>query len=439
MADFLIKKYYNDGLSYLNERADSDIKKNRMGDFTVTVTDKAGKPVAGKKIRFKHKTHDFDFGCNFFMYKQYDTEEENERYEKEWKKLFNTAVVPLYWGGTEPTQGSIRYTSDMPNNIYRRPTAESVVEWCDKNGIRKKGHPLFWHEFLPQWLPEDCEEHYPLLEKRFKEISGYFAARIRVFDCVNEPARIWDVDFDHKKDNWKHIVPPKDYVKTVFKLARKYFPNNELILNEAVVASFAEFHGRYSAYYLNIKDLLSRGVEIDRIGLQCHTFDSPMFRNVFDASRIYDIFDTYADFGKPLVLSEISVPSKYGDITDEEFQADAAEQLYKVCFSHKSVDGLFWWNLTDDGIAPTKRKAFGENLPSQGLIDGNYCEKAAYKAIDKLINHEWRTDVTLTSDKDGKVSFTGFNGEYEVLTDGKTYALHLSSETGETEKALKEQ
>ena len=41
MADLLIKKYYNDGLSYLNERADSDIKKNRTGDFTVILTDTA--------------------------------------------------------------------------------------------------------------------------------------------------------------------------------------------------------------------------------------------------------------------------------------------------------------------------------------------------------------------------------------------------------------
>ena len=161
MADLLIKKYYNEGLSYLSERADADIKKNRTGDFTVILTDKDGKPIAGREISLNHKTHDFDFGCNFFMYGQYDTKEENERYEREWKKLFNTAVVPFYWEGTEPTQGSIRYTSDMPNNIYRRPTAESVVEWCDKNGIRKKGHPLFWHEFLPQWLPEDWEELYP--------------------------------------------------------------------------------------------------------------------------------------------------------------------------------------------------------------------------------------------------------------------------------------
>ena len=45
MADLLIKKYYNEGLLYLNERADADIRKNRTGDFTVTVVDKNRLPV----------------------------------------------------------------------------------------------------------------------------------------------------------------------------------------------------------------------------------------------------------------------------------------------------------------------------------------------------------------------------------------------------------
>lgn len=438
MADLLIKKYYNEGLLYLNERADADIRKNRTGDFTVTVVDKNGKPAAGKEINLKHKTHDFDFGCNFFMYGQYDTYEENEYYEKEWKKLFNTAVIPLYWEGTEPIRDHLRYTADTPNDMYRRPNAESVVNWCEKNGVRKKGHPLFWHEFIPEWLPEDWKELYPLFEKRMREISGLFADRIPVFDCVNEPARIWNVEQEHKNDAWKHLVPPKDYIKEVFDLAEKYFPHNELILNEAVGASFTEFHGRYSAYYLNIKDLLSDKVRIDRIGLQCRTFESPMFRNVFDATRLYDVFDTYADFGKPLVLSETSIPSRFGGVKDEEFQAEAAVQLYKVCFSHKSVDGIFWWNLTDDGIAVTKRKASGENLPSQGLIDEDHREKPAYKAINRLINNEWRTNVTLTTDGDGKVRFNGFNGEYEAVISGKKQLIHLSSENGELSAVLKE-
>lgn len=436
MAEILTKPFFNDGLSYFRDRSERDIKQNRMGDFTVLLTDENGVPVPGKTVRMKHKTHDFDFGCNFFMYKQYKTEEQNQFYEAEWKRLFNTAVVPLYWDGTEPEEGDLKYTADIADCIYRRPSAMRVVNWCKENGVRPKGHPLFWHEFIPQWVPENWEELYPLIEKRFKEISDLFADKISVFDCVNEPARLWDVHHDHLNDTWKYVVPPDDYIKTIFNLAKKYFKNNELVLNEAVRASFSEFHGRFGAYYLNIKDLLSQGVQIDRIGLQCHIFDTPLFRNVFDASRFYNILDIYSDFKKPLVLSETSIPSMFSGVLDEEYQAAVANMLYTVCFSHKYMSGVFWWNLTDDGVMVTRRKALGENMATQGLIDREYREKAAYKELDRLINREWRTDVTLTTDQDGKITFNGFNGEYEAIFGDETLSVHLSGETGETQKTI---
>ncbi len=427
MADLLIKKYYNDGLAYYKARAERDIERNRKGDFTVTFVGGDGRPLVGQTVRAVHKTHDFDFGCNFFMYNQYETEAENRRYEDAWKKLFNTAVVPFYWEGTEPTEGYLRYDRTSPNDVYRRPSAESVVDWGKANGIRLKGHPLFWHEFIPACLPEDWESLYPLLEKRFGEIAAQFGNDVLVFDCVNEPARVWNVHKEHPTDGWKHIVPPEDYVKTVFDLARRYFPENKLILNEAVGASFSEFHGRYTGYYLNIKDLLSRGTSIDYIGLQCHTGNSAAFQNVYDGARLFEIFDTYADFGKPLVLSEISVPSTFGDSKDEGFQAEAATMLYRICFAHQAVNGIFWWNLPDDGILTTKRKAMGENLPSTGLIDGNWQEKEAYHAIDTLINKDWRTDVTLTTDENGQISFRGFHGTYEITIGGQKEKVHLGA------------
>ncbi len=431
MAELLIQNYLNEGKAYYLDRAARGIRENRTGHFTVTVTDKNGVPLTGREIRLAHQVHDFDFGCNFFMYQQYETGEENRRYEEKWAKLFNTAVVPFYWEGTEPEEGYLRYAADAPNDVYRRPPAGAVVGWAKANGKRLKGHPLFWHEFIARWLPEDWETLYPLIEKRFAEISSLFGGDVPVFDCVNEPARVWNVHREHPDDGWKHLLPPDDYVKTVFDLGKRYFPHNKLILNEAVGAAIAEFHGRYSAYYLNIKDLLSRGTPIDFIGFQCHTDNSPSCRNVYDATRLYEIFDTYADFGLPMVLSEISVPSVFGGVKNEEFQAEAAEMLYSVCFSHKHMNGIFWWNLPDDGVLCTKRTAPGENLPSTGLIDGDYNEKAAYRTLDRLINHEWRTDVTLVTDRDGRVTFDGFNGTYGALCAGGEATVHLSGETGE--------
>ena len=188
--------------------------------------------------------------------------------------------------------------------------------------------------------------------------------------------------------------------------------------------------GKYSGYYLNIKDLLSRGVPIDEIGMQCHLGDRGG-ENVYNGERLYNVLDTYASLDRPINISEISIPSVIEGEKDEDLQALAAEQLYKICFSHPALSGITWWNLTDDGVLTTKRKAGDENLPSTGLIDGSYNEKPAYKALHRLIHEEWTTNETLTTST-GSVRFRGFYGKYEITvrTPEKTVTkkIHLSKE-----------
>lgn len=379
-----IKRALEESREYFEARYRSDLAKNRKGDFSIALL-KDGKPFEGK-VSYALKKHDFDFGCNIFMLDQYEDKEQETLYHKNWENLFNTAVVPLYWEGTEPTEGYLRYSADSDNDVYRRPAPGKVIKYCKERGIALKGHPLFWHEFIARWLPESWDGLYPLIEKRFKEISELFGEDIPVFDCVNEPSRIWDMTHEHKNDGYKMVAPPDGYLEQLFTLGEKYFGNNELILNEATGAAFSEFKGVYGGYYLLIKELLAKGLKIDRIGLQCHIDDSEAYRNIFDSRRLYGVLDGYGALGRPLVLSEIGLSCE-----DEDIQAAAAERLYKVCFSHESMSGIFWWNLDDNGILCSKdRNAGSENLPYGGLCR-NGRKKAAYKALDRLINGEWKT------------------------------------------------
>ena len=411
-----IKEAIKNSSDYFNARADKDIEKNRKGDFLVEI--KSNEKTLN--VSYKLKLIDFDFGCNIFMLGQYDDKSQEKTYLKQFKNLFNTAVVPLYWEGTEPKQNLLRYSAYSKNDIYRRPPVDTVVDYCEKNGLKLKGHPLFWHEFIPKWLPENWEELYPLIEKRFKEISERYADRISVFDCLNEPSRLWDLKHETKNNDWKCVFPPKGYIEQIFALGKKYFPNNELILNEATGAAICELRGVYGAYYQLLERLINKGLKIDRIGIQCHTDDSPLYQNLYDAERFYDLLDTYATLQKPLVLSEIGISCE-----DEEVQALAAERIYKCCFSHESMSGIFWWNLDDNGILCEKnRDALGENLPYGGLVR-NGKEKAAYKTLDRLINKEWTTfgEETLT----GKtLKFRGFYGEYEITINGKKFCVDFN-------------
>ncbi len=408
---------------YYESRVDKDIERNRKGNFCVSL---GGNIKKDAKLSYKLKRIDFDFGCNIFMLGQYDDKGKEETYLEQWKNLFNTAVVPLYWEGTEPEQDMLRYDSNSKNDYYRRPPVDWVVNYCLENGLKLKGHPLFWHEFIPKWLPENWDELFPLIEKRFKEISERYKDKIEVFDCLNEPSRLWDLYYETKNNDWKCVFPPDDYIEQIFALGKKYFPDNELILNEATGAAICEVRGKFGAYYQLLERVLKEGLKIDRIGIQCHTDDSSLYENLYDSERFYGILDLYAQLGKPLVLSEIGLSCE-----DEEIQAKATERIYKICFSHESMSGVFWWNLDDNSILTQKdRNAVGENLPYGGLVrNGN--EKSAYKVLNRLINEEW-TSIGQAEIVEGKAEFSGFYGEYEIDIDGKKFTVDFRKNSNRT-------
>ncbi len=136
------------GLAETEQRAAQDIERNRKGSLSLTVR-RNGQPVEAR-VTYELIKHDFDFGANIFMLDQYDDAGQEQQYRQNWTNLFNTAVVPLYWEGTEPSQGYLRYGKDAPNDVYRRPPADNVVAYCQAHDIGMKGHPLFWHEFIPR-------------------------------------------------------------------------------------------------------------------------------------------------------------------------------------------------------------------------------------------------------------------------------------------------
>ena len=53
------------------------------------------------------------------------------------------------------------------------------------------------------------------------------------------------------------------------------------------------------------------------------------------------------------------------------------------------------------------------NLAS-GLYTADMRKKAAYFALDRLINHEWKTRLTAKADAAGRLAFRGFKGRYRL-------------------------
>ena len=126
---------------------------------------------------------------------------------------------------------------------------------------------------------------------------------------------------------------------------------------------------------------------------------------IYDPESVWARMDKFSAPGLPLCISEITITSPGGGIRGEMVQAIIARNLYRIWFSIPLMSAITWWNLVDDcGLA-------GEPNIS-GLFHRDMTPKAAYYALDELINHEWKTSLDTRAGKGGKLTFRGFKGTY---------------------------
>ena len=385
----------------VNARIERNIEQYRKGDAVLAVVDAAGRPVAGAKIEVRQTGHEFLFGCNAFVLGQLTPAEMEQRYEAAFVKLFNFATVPLYWGGTEPAKGELRY-EEPARDMWRRPPADRFLPWAATNHITLKGHPLLWHAYNPEWLPKDADELRALYQKRFKEIAGRFGGKFAIFDVVNESQVC--------PKTYPLYTPDRAYVEWAFKEAAPLFPEQTtLMINEVTSYNFKP--AATNPYYAQVKALLAAGAKVRGIGLQYHFFrrqalDGYLAGRDNDPARLLDLYEQFAGFQLPLFITEITIASA-GE-GGEALQAEVVRDHYRLWFSAPTMAGITWWNL-GDGTAVK-----GENEAMGGLLDSELKPKAAYRALDQLINEEWSTRAQIETDAGGRGSCRGVFGRYRV-------------------------
>ncbi len=403
-----------------DDRVKSGIEQNRKGFFQVNVKSPDGTPVTDVKLKFVQKKHEFLHGANLFMLEELETPEKNERYRRDFAKIFNQATLPFYWSDLEPTEGNIRFSKDS-EKIYRRPTPDLCLEYCEENGIYPKAHCLTYFNFQPEWVnKEDIAENKSKLVTRYEKIAERYKDRIKDWEVVNELLCSWDTSARYafyKEDN---------VTEWNFELAKKYFPANKLIINEATnhVWSWGAFMWNRSPYYQMIERALKSGSPIDCIGMQFHSFDSrnaekELYRFRYNPMRMFEVMDQYAKLNLPMQITEITIPAYSNSAEDEAVQAELIEKLYSIWFSHQSMEAIIYWNLVDGyaAFAPMGDMTAGENIYHGGLLRFDMSKKPAYDMMDELFNRRWVTNTEATSGENGEAKFKGFYGDYEIVAE----------------------
>jgi hypothetical protein len=146
-----------------------------------------------------------------------------------------------------------------------------------------------------------------------------------MIDVVNEPL--------HAPPSYKDALGGDgttgwDWMITAFQLARTYFPDAELILNDYQILHGPEF----TQEYMVLIDLLQTRGLIDAIGEEGHFLEKTA------PAMIQTNLDTLATTGLPIYITEFDL-----DIASSAQHANVLRELFPVFWEHAAVQGVTHW------------------------------------------------------------------------------------------------
>jgi endo-1,4-beta-xylanase len=245
-----------------------------------------------------------------------------------------------YWNQLSPENagkwGSVEYTRDIMNWTVM----DSAYRVTRKYHIPIKVHTLIWGAQQPPWIGAlDSASQRQEIEEWFSALANRYDT-IEYIDVVNEPI--------HNAPNgmipWGTTTPNVNYAKALggagatgwdwviasFRLARQYFPESKLIINEYSVINSTTT----TQNYIGIINLLKAENLIDGIGEQAHAFTT----YGVSASTLKNNLDLLAATGLPIYLTEVDI-----DGPTDLAQLQEMQRVFPIFWEHPSVKGITFW------------------------------------------------------------------------------------------------
>jgi endo-1,4-beta-xylanase len=203
------------------------------------------------------------------------------------------AITPensMKWERIHPKEG-----------VYDFTAADALVKFANSHQHFITGHTLVWHSQVPDWVfehhdgtPLNRTELLKRLEDHINTVAGRYAGKIDAWDVVNEAL---NEDGTLRQSKWLTIIGD-DFIEQAFKMAAKAAPNAKLYYNDYNLYKPEKRKGVIKL----VKELQSKGIKIDGIGMQAHySLTSP------DLKEVENSIIAFANLNVSVLITELDV------------------------------------------------------------------------------------------------------------------------------------
>ena len=404
--------------------ADTYIDHFRRGPACLTLTDDK-QPLANTRVRIRLKRHAFNFGTAVASVggpasswlTGADTNDSN--YRNFVIENFNTVVPENAGKWTANERKRDQVTLDY---------LDSIMKFAELNGKRVRMHGVLWDVAEPRWVdalqnravngPGQAERDAAKADLRaeISERIQYFvrnrARRYYELDVINEGGHR---PMYYRIYGLKGVAGIYNEVKAAAGAAgasTRIVPNEYDVLqgSRGIKDPYANWYRKH------IEALRNAGGAVDGIGIQYYAVDGGPtgLRVPHSPSRIAQVLHNLATTDLPLSMTEFGV-QRSGAPTPQR-AADILAETLRLCFGHEKMTTFINWGFWSSriwSVAPAGALVDAEwKVTPSGMV-WQQLTGVRNRALDNL--PMWTTDVSVTTDAQGRVNFVGFYGDYEII------------------------
>lgn len=331
--------------------ARASIAAAREGTLTIALNGIGKEDVEKTTVRIEPVSYDFLFGV-------YEGTDAGPKVIAQVQPLgFNYATVLPAWGWSENPKLQkqtldLRFGISQFRKLGMTVKAHGVV-WLQSYGIL----PEKAYAMDPDALQTALLAHEAAMLEAFPEDFG-------IWEVMNEPATTNVLNLPETTMR-EILTKSAEQIRGVNRPGLVNSPHEFSYGAKYLIYTTAnqprdDYPQTYSAF---LTSLAEKGQldAVDIIGLQCYPgfhLNEDQFGGqqgpAYTPSHLLDTLDHYVRFGKPLHITEFTLPNTYGAEWHSgywkapwtpELQADYAEAVYTLAYAHPQVHSITWWDV----------------------------------------------------------------------------------------------